>query len=219
MTSGSNVTRDVHWCVTVDYQQTANDDIANQIHGFTVDYGKFILNTFIVWLRKLLRCDWLRTRQFIGNSQFAQQCKLTHAFAIFSVIINISSSFFASTSMFPRRIFKYHWMGDSEFPCASGSTLWWAFSSPLRRGAHELWSFFLTVLATLHLSWQDLGPKFLPQLPVNFTTKLRMCQAISKSAFQMANVPKFSLRTFKRRSLLYHVQFTRAPSCSKWATT
>ena len=41
--SGSNMTRDVHWCVTVDYQQIANDNIANQIHGFTIDYGKFIL--------------------------------------------------------------------------------------------------------------------------------------------------------------------------------
>ena len=34
----------MHWCVTVDYQQIANDNIANQIHGFTIDYGKFILN-------------------------------------------------------------------------------------------------------------------------------------------------------------------------------
>ena len=37
------MTRDVHWCVTVDYQQIANDNIANQIHGFTTDCGKFIL--------------------------------------------------------------------------------------------------------------------------------------------------------------------------------
>ena len=29
--------------VTVDYQQIANDNIANQIYGFTIDYGKFIL--------------------------------------------------------------------------------------------------------------------------------------------------------------------------------
>ena len=28
---------------TVVYQQTDNDNIANQIHGFTIDYGKFIL--------------------------------------------------------------------------------------------------------------------------------------------------------------------------------
>ena len=40
---GSNVTRDVHWCVTVDYQQIANGNIAIQTHGFTIDYGKFIL--------------------------------------------------------------------------------------------------------------------------------------------------------------------------------
>ena len=43
VTRGSNVTRDVHWCVTVDFQQIANGNIANQIHGFTIDYGKFIL--------------------------------------------------------------------------------------------------------------------------------------------------------------------------------
>ena len=34
---------DVHWCVTVDYQQIVDSNIANQIHGFTIDYGKFIL--------------------------------------------------------------------------------------------------------------------------------------------------------------------------------
>ena len=34
---------DVHWCVTVDYQQIVNSNIANQIHGFTIDYGKSIL--------------------------------------------------------------------------------------------------------------------------------------------------------------------------------
>ena len=42
ITSRSNVTPDVHGCVTVDYRQIANDNIANQIHGFTIDYGKFI---------------------------------------------------------------------------------------------------------------------------------------------------------------------------------
>ena len=36
--------RDVHWCVTVFYQQIENGNIANQIQGFTIDYGKFILN-------------------------------------------------------------------------------------------------------------------------------------------------------------------------------
>ena len=30
--------RDVHRCVTVDYQQLGNGNIANQIHGFTIDY-------------------------------------------------------------------------------------------------------------------------------------------------------------------------------------
>ena len=44
VTSGSNVMRDVHWCVTVDYQQIGNGNIANQINGFTIDYSKFIPN-------------------------------------------------------------------------------------------------------------------------------------------------------------------------------
>ena len=35
--------QDVHRCATVDYQQIANDNITNQIHGFTIDYGKFVL--------------------------------------------------------------------------------------------------------------------------------------------------------------------------------
>ena len=34
VTSGSNVMRNVHWCLTVvDYQQIVNSNIANQIHG------------------------------------------------------------------------------------------------------------------------------------------------------------------------------------------
>ena len=35
--------RDVHRCVAVFYQQIENGNIANQIQGFTIDYGKFIL--------------------------------------------------------------------------------------------------------------------------------------------------------------------------------
>ena len=45
-------TRDEHWCVTVDYQQIANDNIANQIHGFTKDYGKFILILIIIFFSR-----------------------------------------------------------------------------------------------------------------------------------------------------------------------
>ena len=37
--------RDVHWYVTADYQQIGNGNIANEIHGFRIDYGKFILMT------------------------------------------------------------------------------------------------------------------------------------------------------------------------------
>ena len=55
VTSGSNVTRHVHWCVTVFYQQIENGNIANQIHGFTIDYGKFILTCII----KLQNRQWV----------------------------------------------------------------------------------------------------------------------------------------------------------------
>ena len=34
--------------VTVDYQQIANGNIANQVHGFAIDYGKFILKKDMV---------------------------------------------------------------------------------------------------------------------------------------------------------------------------
>ena len=50
VTWGSNVTRDVHWCVTVFYQPIENDNIANQIHGFTMDDGKFIRTLIMIWL-------------------------------------------------------------------------------------------------------------------------------------------------------------------------
>ena len=43
VTSGSNVMHNVHWCVTVFYQQIENSNIANQIHRFAIDYGKFVL--------------------------------------------------------------------------------------------------------------------------------------------------------------------------------
>ena len=37
---------DVPLCVSVFYLQIENGNRANQIHGFTIDYGKFILITF-----------------------------------------------------------------------------------------------------------------------------------------------------------------------------
>ena len=62
--------RDVHWCVTVDYQQTAN--IANQIHGFTIDYSKFILITFIIIHQThYKKSDWSR-----AFNQFTIACEL-----------------------------------------------------------------------------------------------------------------------------------------------
>ena len=69
---GSNVTRDVHWCVTVDHRQIAKGNIANQIHGFTIDYGKFILIDIIIhqtYYEK--KSDWSR-----AFNQFTIACEL-----------------------------------------------------------------------------------------------------------------------------------------------
>ena len=71
VTWGSNVTCDVHWCVTVDYQQIANDNIANQIHGFTIDYGKFIL---IIVIEQLSFFDLHFTSQFVWKVAFWFLC-------------------------------------------------------------------------------------------------------------------------------------------------
>ena len=46
---------DVHWWVTVFYQQIENGNVANQIYGFTIDYGKFILIKVIVQRKHITR--------------------------------------------------------------------------------------------------------------------------------------------------------------------
>ena len=51
--------REVHWCVTVDYQQIVDGIIANQIHGFTIDYRKFIFWGVIfssIFLETSIKC-------------------------------------------------------------------------------------------------------------------------------------------------------------------
>ena len=58
---GSNVTRDVHWCVTVFYQEIENSNIANQIHRFTIDYGKLILISVSDRLREVKNKRKFRT--------------------------------------------------------------------------------------------------------------------------------------------------------------
>ena len=63
VTWSSNVMRDVHWCVTVFYQQIENSNVANQIHGFTIDYGKFILIANILIRPKDRRVDTLTTKE------------------------------------------------------------------------------------------------------------------------------------------------------------
>ena len=58
-------------CVTVDYQQIANDNIANQIHGFTIGYGKFILIVIIIHHTHYEKSDWSR-----AFNQFTIACEL-----------------------------------------------------------------------------------------------------------------------------------------------
>ena len=57
VTSGSNMMRNVHWCVTVFYQLIENGNIVNQIHGFTIDYSEFILiNNKLITNRECSSC-------------------------------------------------------------------------------------------------------------------------------------------------------------------
>ena len=58
---------DVHWWVTVDYQQIVDSYIANQIHRFAKDYGKFILNVFrkiqlVVYYQSCILIGWATSR-------------------------------------------------------------------------------------------------------------------------------------------------------------
>ena len=63
------MTRDVHWCVTVDYRQIANDNRANQIHGFTINYGKLILILFYFHSKYFSVSDWFKTELIIHHNQ------------------------------------------------------------------------------------------------------------------------------------------------------
>ena len=58
--------RNVHWFVTVDYQQIANGNIANQIHRFTIVYSKFIL---IIYIRKQKTRIQMHTNSNFGKAQ------------------------------------------------------------------------------------------------------------------------------------------------------
>ena len=85
VTSGSNVMRDAHSCVTVFYQQIENGNIANQIHGFTIDYGKFILRRYekhryrtasqrLLWVRIPLKFSSLNFFFQVLISQLLKSC-------------------------------------------------------------------------------------------------------------------------------------------------
>ena len=93
--SGSNVVRDVHWCVTVDYQQIGNGNIVNQIHGFTIDYGKFIL----ILLRYFFKCKaWL--------SRYRHSWKLSQYYCNSIYTITIKSQYACDVLQFTIAIIK-----------------------------------------------------------------------------------------------------------------
>ena len=50
--------RDVHCCEPVFYQQIENGTVANQIHRFTIDYGRFKLKAVIVHHQIFLCRHW-----------------------------------------------------------------------------------------------------------------------------------------------------------------
>ena len=79
--------RGVHWCVTVDYQQIENGNIANQIHGFKKDYGKFILESHN-WIKFCILIG-LRSEVFSAELQVENEARW-YCFASTSSISSIS---------------------------------------------------------------------------------------------------------------------------------
>ena len=60
-------------CATVFYPQIENGNIANQIHGFTIDYGKFILIIVIIHQIFSLARDWSKCVTW-ANFQNCARC-------------------------------------------------------------------------------------------------------------------------------------------------
>ena len=79
VTSGSNVMWDVHWCVTVFYQQIENGNIANQIHEFTIDYRKFILNIN----RATVYLGWFVAQTIYGKHTHGHKKFCSHGNSLF----------------------------------------------------------------------------------------------------------------------------------------
>ena len=91
VTSGWNMTHNVHWCVTVDYRQIENGNIANQIHGFIIDYGRFILpnkllDSIILELKSEFSDIWLVERFVLWHYiHRVALSTLVSKFAIFAI--------------------------------------------------------------------------------------------------------------------------------------
>ena len=65
--------------------QIANDNIANQIHGFTIDYVsyvKIILTGFIIKFPYNARFDWLKQRTLSENKVQVNDIKLAFKFLL-----------------------------------------------------------------------------------------------------------------------------------------
>ena len=102
------MTRDVHWYIIVDYQQIANDNIANQIQGFTIDFGKFILILVSACVVVLCACS-------VFAALLAWCCQLNY---ISLVVLCISSL----SPLFSAFFFSFH------------STLWLEHDGCLKGG-------------------------------------------------------------------------------------
>ena len=124
VTPGSNVMRDVF------YQQIENGNIANQIRGFTIDYGKVILNMY-------LYNNPSYSRILIGSCLWSirgQTHDWRHHFRVFaSAVLRIGIIFYVTGQKIRyKKVLPKHWTGSR-----SQKTKIKSFSSSLSRQSSE----------------------------------------------------------------------------------
>ena len=138
--------RDVHWCVTVDYQQTAN--IANQIHGFTIDYSKFILITFIIIHQThYKKSDWSR-----AFNQITIACELDMINAISAAdIAFIMSSSTSAWLLSPLECSQKQNSWTLRF-CFRGWIMWKMYNKAIIEFGFRMISWIIKTLCLCYLS-------------------------------------------------------------------
>ena len=95
-------------CVTVDYQQIENGNIANQIQGFTIDYGKFILMGDIGWLHNSTKEGH---KNISAHSILSDQASISHQglFPFFTFSIQPGG-------ISPEILGNFRWSIEHHFP-------------------------------------------------------------------------------------------------------